>query len=83
MTETLVVNNVEMAVQVKTQEEMNALYRQDVEMASRTPYRKGDSIVVPFGKAGCVTYTKRLNGTRLVRKVWRGNVLKHTCVCHL
>jgi len=73
MTETLVVNNVEMQVVVKTLEEMRTLEAQDREMASGF-YTKGNTRVYQFGKAGCVTYGLRLREKRLVRKVWRDGV---------
>jgi len=83
MTENIIINNIVVEAVVKTQDEMRALYQQDLEMATRKPYKKGNTITIPFGKAGCVTYTKRLREKRLVRKVWRGGILRSTCVCHI
>lgn len=83
MTENIIINNIVVEAVVKTVDEMNNLYRQDLDMATRKPYRKGESIIVPFGKSGFTTYTKRLREKRIVRKVWRHGILRSICVCHI
>src|SRR5690606_34397975 len=82
MVEKMVINNVELDVEVVSMDKMNVLYQQDMDMAKGS-YKKGNTIVVQFGKSGFTTYSKRLNGRRIVRKVWINGILRSTCVCHI